>query len=87
MILLADTVGLLMVIMGGVYGYGKLNQRVLNLENNQDRLERQRKEEYDRLHEDHLLLEKQVASANGKLNKAIGILSMAFPEAASTLGD
>ena len=84
-ILLADLIGMAILIGGGVYGYGRLHQRVATLEREQ-RLGSLEKR-VDQLHDDHVALDVKVDSIARDLNRVIGILSAVHPKVAGSLDD
>ncbi|MDE2901775.1 MAG: hypothetical protein OXP73_01970 [Chloroflexota bacterium] len=82
-IVVSEVFGLLLLTMAGIYGYGKLNERVNHLERNERMraIENQVKE----LHEDHRALETKVDENRRLLNRVVGILSIVHPDAAGGL--
>ena len=84
-ILIADLVAILVLVGTGLLGYGKLNQRVANLE--EERGVKNLSERFRELHTDHVALDSKVDSIARDLNRVIGILSMAHPDAARSFDD
>ena len=82
-IILSELFGLLLVGAAGIFGYGKLNERVRNLERNERLrgIEQQVKE----LHRDHENLEGKVDQNTRLLNRVVGILSIVHPDAAGSM--
>lgn len=83
LVIVSEIFGLLLVVMAGIYGYGKLNERVNSLERNEPLHGIQR--QVTELHDDHLALERKVDENTQLLNRVVGILSIVHPDAAGSL--